>query len=75
MASTAPLDVVYASCGVAAPRWATNEATLMIEPPPQSSMAGMPALQHSQTPLTLTSIVVSHVASGVVSGAVVVGRG
>ena len=65
MASTAPLLVVYAICGVAAPMSATNDATLMIDPPPDSSIAGMPALHPSQTPLRLTSMTRSQVDSGV----------
>ena len=44
---------------------ATNDATLMIEPPPEASIAGMPYLQPSQTPLRFTSMTVSHVDSGV----------
>ena len=50
IASTPPLLAVYAICGVAAPISATNDATLTIEPPPESTMAGMPCLHPSQTP-------------------------
>ena len=32
----------------------------MIEPPPASRMAGTHALQHCQTPRTLTAMVLSH---------------
>ena len=35
--STAPLDAEYEICEVAAPRIATNEATLITEPPPRAS--------------------------------------
>ena len=34
IASTAPFDAVYAVCDVAAPSHATNDATLMMDPPP-----------------------------------------
>ena len=53
--------MVYATCGVAAPMWATNEATLTIEPPPLASIAGMPCRQPSSVPSTLMSIVVRYV--------------
>ena len=42
IASTPPLLAVYAICAVAAPMIATNDATFTIDPPPESSMAGMP---------------------------------
>ena len=48
--STPPLLDVYAICAVAAPMSATNDATFTIEPPPDSSIAGIPALHPSQTP-------------------------
>jgi hypothetical protein len=57
MASTAPLDAVYAIWGVAAPMCATNEATFTIDPPPLSRRAGMPCRQPRSTPSTLMSIV------------------
>src|SRR5918995_132287 len=66
--STAPFDAVYAICGVAAPTWATNEATLITLPPPDSSIAGMPCRQHRATPVTLTSSTVCHVSSLVLVG-------
>ena len=58
----APFDAVWATCGVAAPMCATNEATLMIELDwplalADSSIAGMAYLQPSITPRTLMSIV------------------
>ncbi len=65
--NTPPLLDVYAICAVAAPTSATNDATLMIEPPPDSIIAGMAALQPSHTPFRLMSITRSHVASGVSS--------
>ncbi len=43
--STAPFDAVYEICDVAAPTSATNDATLITEPPPRSSRYGMPYLQ------------------------------
>ena len=63
--STPPLLAVYAICAVAAPMIATNDATLTIDPPPDSSIAGMPCLQPSQTPLRFTSMTRSQVDSGV----------
>ena len=63
IASTAPFEAVYAVCEVAAPIHATNEATLMIEPPPVPSIAGIPYLQPNATPLTFTARTVSHTAS------------
>src|SRR5688572_7399478 len=66
--STAPFDAVYAICGVAAPTWATKDATLMMLPPPESSIAGMPCRQHRATPVTLTSSTVCHVWSLVLVG-------
>src|SRR3954463_4821107 len=44
---------------------ATNEAVLMIEPPPARLSAGMPYLQPRNTPLALTSSVRSQTASSV----------
>jgi len=44
-AITPPLLAVYASCGTVQPTSATNEATLMIEPPPARMSSGMPCLQ------------------------------
>jgi hypothetical protein len=41
IASTPPLLAVYAICGTAAPITATNDAVLMIEPPPARSSAGI----------------------------------
>ena len=67
MASTAPFDDVYAVCDVAAPIHATNDATLMMDPPPVSSIAGIPYLQPNATPFTLTASVVSQIDSSVVS--------
>jgi hypothetical protein len=54
-ASTAPFDAVYEICEVAAPISATNEATLMTEPPPRSKRCGMPCLQQRKTPFVFTS--------------------
>jgi len=68
IASTAPFDAVYATCGVAAPMWATNDATLMIEPPPDAIIAGIAYLQQRETPLTLISSTRSHTASLVFVG-------
>ena len=65
IARTAPFEAVYAVCDVAAPSHATNDATLMIEPPPASSIAGIPYLQPNATPLTLIARVVSQIASSV----------
>ena len=65
IASTPPLDAVYAICAVAAPMSATKLATFTIEPPPDASIAGTPYLQPSQTPLRLTSMTRSQVGSGV----------
>src|SRR5262245_33302325 len=67
IASTAPFEDVYAVCDVAAPTHATNDATLMIEPPPLASIAGIPYLQPNATPLTLTASVVSQIVSEVAS--------
>src|SRR6476619_4505273 len=50
IARTAPFDAVYEICDVAAPTSATNEATLMTDPPPRSSRYGIPCLQHRKTP-------------------------
>src|SRR5687768_18055795 len=61
--STAPLLAVYATCGVAAPSFATNDAVLMIDPPPARRSAGMPNLQPRNTPRALMRIVSSHVSS------------
>jgi len=44
-AITPPLLAVYASCGTVQPTSATNEATLMIQPPPARMSSGMPCLQ------------------------------
>jgi hypothetical protein len=44
IARTAPFEAVYAVCEVAAPIQATNEATLMTEPPPDPMIAGIPYL-------------------------------
>src|SRR5207237_7667022 len=57
---TAPLEAVYAVWEVAAPIQATNDATLMIEPPPDSSIAGIPNLHPNATPFTLTSRTMSQ---------------
>ena len=40
---------------MAAPTIATNEATLITEPPPRSSRCGMPCLQQRKTPFAFTS--------------------
>src|SRR5437899_2013794 len=64
-AITAPFDAVYESCGTEQPTNATNEATLMTEPPPESIMAGMPYLQHRYMPLRLTLCTWSHASTGV----------
>src|SRR6476469_5116809 len=53
--STPPLDAEYEICDVAAPITATNDAVLMIEPLPCSSMYGSAALQHRYTDVRLTS--------------------
>ena len=42
---TAPFDAVYEICDVAAPTSATNDATLITEPPPRSRRYGIPYLQ------------------------------
>ena len=52
---------------MAAPIQATNEATLMIEPPPDSIIAGIPYLQPCATPFTLIASVVSQIDSSVES--------
>ena len=68
IASTPPLLAVYAICEVAAPTTATNDAVLMIEPPPASSMAGMPYLQPRNTPLRFTLMTCSQTSSEVSGG-------
>ena len=40
---------------MAAPRIATNEATLITEPPPRSSRCGIPCLQQRKTPRVFTA--------------------
>jgi hypothetical protein len=50
---------------VAAPIQATNEATLMIEPPPEAIIAGTPYLHPNATPLTLMPSVVSQIETSV----------
>ena len=45
-AITAPLLAVYASWGTVQPTSATNDATLMTEPPPERRSSGMACLQH-----------------------------
>ena len=40
---------------MAAPRIATNDATLITEPPPRPSRCGIPCLQQRKTPLVFTS--------------------
>src|ERR1022692_3670039 len=64
--STAPFDAVYPICDVAAPTNATNDATLMTEPPPRSSRCGSPYLQQRNTPLALTACTRSHASGSVV---------
>jgi hypothetical protein len=44
-AITAPLLAVYASWGTLQPTSATNDAMLMIDPPPARSSSGIPCLQ------------------------------
>jgi hypothetical protein len=44
--NTPPFDAVYATCEVAEPMVATNDAVLMMEPRPRSSMCGITCLQH-----------------------------
>ena len=68
IASTPPLLAVYAICDVAAPITATNDAVLMIEPPPARSSAGMPYLQPRKTPFRFTAITWSKTSSGVSTG-------
>ena len=53
---------MYAVWLVAAPIHATNEATLMIAPPPVASIAGIPYLQPNATPLTFTASTASQIA-------------
>ena len=50
---------------MAAPIHATNEATLMIDPPPEAIIAGTPYLHPNATPLTLMSSVVSQIDASV----------
>ena len=64
-ARTAPFDAVYASCGTEQPRSATNDATLMTEPEPASTIFGIAYLQPRKTPRTLTAMTLSHVATSV----------
>ena len=66
IASTAPFDAVYEICEVAAPSSATNDATLITDPPPRSSRCGIPCLQQRKTPFAFTACTRSH-ASGSVS--------
>src|SRR3954467_15186306 len=63
--STAPFDAVYEICDVAAPRIATNEATLITEPPPRSSRYGIPYLQQRKTPFVFTSWTRCHASTDV----------
>src|SRR5438477_10045792 len=63
--STPPLLAVYAICGAAAPITATNDAVLMIDPPPARNSAGIAYLHPKKTPLRFTLIVRSQAASGV----------
>ena len=65
--STAPFDAVYEICDVAAPRIATNEATLITEPPPRSSRYGIPCLQQRKTPFVFTSCTRCHASTDVSS--------
>ena len=44
---------------------ATNDATLITDPPPDATSAGMPCRQHSHTPFRLTAMTRSHTSSGV----------
>src|ERR1700674_3947510 len=64
--STAPFDAVYPTCEVAPPIKATNEATLMTEPPPALSRCGMPYLQQRKTPLAFTACTRSQASGSVV---------
>src|SRR5581483_8168231 len=63
--STAPFDALYEICDVAAPRIATNDATLITEPPPRASRCGMPCLQQRKTPFALTSCTRCHASTDV----------
>ena len=45
---------------MAAPTIATNEATLITEPPPRFSRCGMPCLQQRKTPFALMSCTRCH---------------
>src|SRR5262245_19615311 len=62
---TAPFDAVYASWGTEQPTSATNEAMLMIEPEPCSTIRGIACLQPRNTPRTLTAMTLSQVATSV----------
>ena len=53
---------------VSGPRQRVTARLLTIEPPPESSIAGMPCLQHMARPVTLTFSVVSHTSVEVFSG-------
>ena len=50
---------------VAAPTSATNDATLITDPPPRSSRCGMPYLQQRKTPRVFTACTRSHASSEV----------
>ena len=64
-ASTPPFEAVYALCEVAEPMTATNDAVLMMAPPPARSSAGTPYLQPRKTPFRFTAITWSKTASSV----------
>src|SRR4051794_22495486 len=66
MASTPPLLAVYEICEVAEPSTATNDAVLMIEPPPCTRICSMAYLLHRKTEVRLTSCTRRHASSPVV---------
>src|SRR3989442_15268514 len=62
--SIPPLETVYASCGTVQPIKATNDATLMIEPPlPCFTIGGIAYFEHKKALLRLTSITLSQSSS------------
>src|SRR4051812_41492050 len=66
MASTPPLLAVYEICEVAEPSTATNDAVLMIEPPPCTRICSMAYLLQRKTEVRLTSCTRRHASSPVV---------
>src|SRR4051812_33730230 len=64
-AISAPFDVPYATRN-GLPICPDTDDVLMTEPPPRSSIDGMPYLQPNITPRTLTAMVLSHTSTSMV---------